>query len=68
VDYSISTLQISAMRREFFTSSEKARERITWRGFLNDVLGDMGECMNFQQSRSRHTHHIGLMHSLDISG
>jgi hypothetical protein len=56
VDYCISTLQISAMSRECFTSSRQARERFAWRGFMDDVLGDMGECMTCLQSISGHTH------------
>jgi hypothetical protein len=68
VDSCISTLQISAMSRECFTSSRQARERFAWRGFMDDVGGDMGECTTCQQSRSGHTHPTGLMQSLAISG
>jgi hypothetical protein len=52
----ISTLQISTMSRECFTSSKQARDRFTWRGFADDVGGDMGECTTCQQSRLGHTH------------
>jgi hypothetical protein len=55
------------MRRECFTSSRQAQERFAWRGFTNNVLGDMGECMTCLQSRSGHTHFAGLMQSLPIS-
>jgi hypothetical protein len=75
----VSTLHISAMSRRCFTSYRlvwdpgdfttyrQVRERFTWRDFVDDVLGDMGECMTCQQSRSRHTHPTGLMQSLPIS-
>jgi hypothetical protein len=48
MDYCISTLQISAMSREGFSSSRQARGRFAWRGFTNDVLGDMEECTTWQ--------------------
>jgi hypothetical protein len=67
-DFCVSTMQISAMSRECFTSSRQARERFAWRGFVDDVLGDMGECTTCQQSRSGHTHPAGLLQSLAISG
>jgi hypothetical protein len=63
-----STLQISTMSRECFTSSRKARDRFAGRGFADNVGGDMGECTTCQQSRSGHTHPTGLMQSLAISG
>jgi hypothetical protein len=42
VDYCISTLQISAMSRECFTSSRQARERFTGRGFTGRCVGRYG--------------------------
>jgi hypothetical protein len=41
----ISTLYINTMSIECFTSSGQARYRFSWRGFIDDVGGDMGECM-----------------------
>jgi hypothetical protein len=77
-DSCVSPLQISAMSRGCFTSYRIAwdpgdfttygqvRERFAWREFVDDMLGDMGECTTCQQSRLGHTHLAGLMQSLPI--
>jgi hypothetical protein len=67
VDSCVSTLQIDAMSRECLTSSRRGRERFAWRGFVDDVGGDMRECTTYQQSRSGCTRPTGLMQSLTTS-
>jgi hypothetical protein len=60
-DSCVTILQVDAMSRECLTSSKQARERFAWRGFADDVGGDMGECTIWHQNRSEHTHSTGLM-------
>jgi len=44
VDSCINTLHISVRNTECFTSSRKAQERFAWRGFMDNVGGDMRKC------------------------
>jgi hypothetical protein len=76
----VSTGQISAMSRgcstpyrvvwdpDDFTTYELAREGFVWRDSTDVVSGYMGECTTWQQSRSGHTLHAGLIQSSPILG
>jgi hypothetical protein len=68
VDSCVSTLHIDAMSRECLTSSRRGRERFAWRGFMDDVGGDMRKCTTYQKSKSGCTRPTGLMQSLTTSG
>jgi len=73
VDSCVITLQINVMSRGCFTSYmlvwdpgdfttyRMVQERFSWRDFVDYVLGDMEECMTYQQRRLGHTHPIRLM-------
>jgi hypothetical protein len=52
-----------------FTTYRKVRHggNFAWREFIDDVLGDMGECTIYQNRRSGNTHLVGLMQPLPIS-
>jgi hypothetical protein len=50
----------------FFKTYKQIRERFSWKGFKQDVMLYISECVTCQQNKSEHTLPAGLLQPLPI--